>query len=163
MQCQNTGPEYLGISEEACSNAGGRWFRSNCDTLKSCIDHRPSRFDLDAPVNGDCQDSLKQWNTAYVKMEGALSKVTQKVKVQLRGNNYLHIEELQVFDSNGVSRAFNKNATQSSSYSDYLASDAVRSNVTYSHKLEQTGKYTQLFAIFQNFRVYPFLTSSDPT
>ncbi|KAL7505952.1 hypothetical protein ACHAXN_004087 [Cyclotella atomus] len=68
MQCQNTGPKYLGISEESCNNAGGQWFRSNCHTLKRCIDNRPSRFALDAPVNGDCQDSLKQWNTAYVRV-----------------------------------------------------------------------------------------------
>ncbi|EJK46274.1 hypothetical protein THAOC_35064, partial [Thalassiosira oceanica] len=42
MECQNTGPWHLGISEEACSNAGGRWFPSPCYTLQTCINDRPA-------------------------------------------------------------------------------------------------------------------------
>ncbi|EJK46009.1 hypothetical protein THAOC_35347, partial [Thalassiosira oceanica] len=42
MECQNTGPWHLGISEEACSNAGGRWFPSPCFTLQTCINDRPA-------------------------------------------------------------------------------------------------------------------------
>jgi len=41
MKCQNPGPWHLGISAGACENAGGRWFRSPCVTLKECIDQRP--------------------------------------------------------------------------------------------------------------------------
>ena len=41
MSCQNKGPWHLGISEEACENAGGQWTRSPCVTLKDCIDSRP--------------------------------------------------------------------------------------------------------------------------
>ncbi len=57
----------MGISEEACSNAGGKWFRAPCDTLKEAIDGRPSKFDLDNPVAGTCQDVLGELNVAYVK------------------------------------------------------------------------------------------------
>ena len=42
MDCQNAGPWHLGISSEACENAGGRWFRTPCVTLKECIDSRPA-------------------------------------------------------------------------------------------------------------------------
>ena len=42
MACQNRGPWHLGITSRACENAGGRWFRSPCVTLKECIDSRPS-------------------------------------------------------------------------------------------------------------------------
>jgi len=41
MSCQNPGPWHLGITEEACENANGRWVRSPCVTLKECIDARP--------------------------------------------------------------------------------------------------------------------------
>ena len=38
------------------------------------------------------------------------------VRVQLMGTNYLHMREVQVFDTSGVNRALNKLATQSSSW-----------------------------------------------
>mmetsp|Transcript_27072 Transcript_27072/g.61710 ORF Transcript_27072/g.61710 Transcript_27072/m.61710 type:complete len:1967 (+) Transcript_27072:236-6136(+) len=42
MVCQNHGPWHLGMSEEACSNAGGSWFPSPCYTLQNCINDRPA-------------------------------------------------------------------------------------------------------------------------
>ena len=69
MQCQNNGPWHLGISAEACKNAGGNWFRTPCVTLKETIDRRPSRFDLTHPVNGTCQDANKTLVTAYVSVD----------------------------------------------------------------------------------------------
>ena len=36
-------------------------------TLKEAIDGRPSKFDLDNPVAGTCQDALGELNVAYVK------------------------------------------------------------------------------------------------
>ena len=66
MECQNNGPWHLGISAEACENAGGNWFRTPCHTLKEAIDNRPSRFDLTNPVNGSCQDAEQQLVTAFV-------------------------------------------------------------------------------------------------
>ena len=68
MICQNNGPWHLGISAEACENAGGEWFRTPCVTLKETIDNRPSQFDLDAPMNGDCQYNLDRLETAYVSV-----------------------------------------------------------------------------------------------
>ena len=68
MKCQNNGPWHLGISAEACENAGGEWFRTPCVTLKETIDNRPSRFDLDAPMDGDCQYNLDCLETVYVSV-----------------------------------------------------------------------------------------------
>jgi len=42
MECQNRGPWHLGLSEEACSNAGGLWFRNPCYTLQTCVNDRPA-------------------------------------------------------------------------------------------------------------------------
>ncbi len=69
MECQYPGPFHLGISKEACENAGGNYFRTPCVTLKETIDNRPPKFNLDSPVDGDCQDSLQQLNVAYVSAQ----------------------------------------------------------------------------------------------
>ncbi len=50
----------------------------------------------------------------------------RKVRVQLEGTNYLHMSEVQVFDKNGVNRALNKPATQSSTLNELNANDASR-------------------------------------
>ena len=42
--------------------------------------------------------------------------LVHKVRVQLIGRNYLHMREVQVFDTSGVNRALNKSATQSSPF-----------------------------------------------
>ena len=68
MGCLNKGPWHLGLSEEACTNAGGQWFRTPCVTLKETIDSRPSRFDLDNPVDGTCQDNFGRLETAFVSV-----------------------------------------------------------------------------------------------
>jgi len=68
MKCQYNGPWHLGISKEACKNAGGEWFRSPCATLKETIDKRPSRFNLDNPMDGDCQYNLDRLETSFVSM-----------------------------------------------------------------------------------------------
>jgi hypothetical protein len=69
MTCQNTGPLHLGISKEACENAGGQWFRRPCVTLKDAIDERPSRFELDVPRSGSCGDALRLLDVAYLKVD----------------------------------------------------------------------------------------------
>eukprot|EP00956_Cyclotella_meneghiniana_P032663 scaffold90643_cov21-Cyclotella_meneghiniana.AAC.1 len=66
MECRNKGLWHLGISDEACENAGGKWFRTPCLTLKETIDNRPSRFDLQNPIDGTCQGSLNRLETAVV-------------------------------------------------------------------------------------------------
>eukprot|EP00956_Cyclotella_meneghiniana_P025766 scaffold54371_cov51-Cyclotella_meneghiniana.AAC.2 len=73
MECQNKGLWHLGISDEACENAGGKWFRTACLTLKDTIDNRPSRFDLDNPIDGSCQDNLNRLETAVVSASTAHS------------------------------------------------------------------------------------------
>ncbi|KAL7521065.1 hypothetical protein ACHAWX_005756 [Stephanocyclus meneghinianus] len=60
MDCQNPGPWHLGISSEACENAGGRWFRSPCVVLKECIDQRPhNSTDHFSPAFEDFAINLK--------------------------------------------------------------------------------------------------------
>jgi len=63
MDCNNRGPWHLGISDEACENAGGKWFRSPCYALKDCIDDRPKKCHTahshsqdDSGANDDCDD-----------------------------------------------------------------------------------------------------------
>jgi hypothetical protein len=113
MQCRNRGPWHLGISEEACENAGGKWNRSPCVTLKQCIDDRPPRFKLDAPQVGSCQTTPEQLNTAYVSSMLTINSV-RKVKIQLEGTNILNMREVQVLDYSGGNVAKGKSATQSS-------------------------------------------------
>ena len=43
MECQNKGLWHLGLSSQACENAGGRWFRLPCLELQACIDNRPPK------------------------------------------------------------------------------------------------------------------------
>ena len=71
MECQYNGPWHLGISSEACKNAGGEWFRTPCVTLKETIDSRPAKFDLENPLDGTCQDNLRRLETAYVSTSHA--------------------------------------------------------------------------------------------
>ena len=66
MKCKNKGLWHLGISDEACENAGGNWTRTPCITLKETIDERPSRFNLNNPVEGNCQTALRRLDTAFV-------------------------------------------------------------------------------------------------
>ena len=42
--------------------------------------------------------------------------LVHKVRVQLEGRNYLHMREVQVYDTSGVNHALNKLATQSSPF-----------------------------------------------
>lgn len=54
MECNHRGPWHLGISNEACENAGGNWFRSPCHALKDCIDDRPKKCPANSTdCNGD--------------------------------------------------------------------------------------------------------------
>ena len=66
MECKNKGLWHLGVSDEACENAGGKWIRTPCVTLREAIDNRPSRFDLDNPLDGSCQDNMGRLETAFV-------------------------------------------------------------------------------------------------
>ena len=77
MTCQHRGPWHLGISEEACENAGGEWYRTPCRTLHDCIDDRPPRFDLEAPpLDGSCQNTMGKLNTAFVSSSTAHANFT---------------------------------------------------------------------------------------
>ena len=73
MNCENKGLWHLGVSEEACENAGGTWYRAPCITLKETIDNRESRFDLDNAMSGTCQsfDNFNRWETAFVSVSNA--------------------------------------------------------------------------------------------
>lgn len=66
MRCNNKGLWHLGISEEACSNAGGKWIRTPCMTLKETIDDRPHRFDLETEIVGGCREVQNRLVTTFV-------------------------------------------------------------------------------------------------
>merc|ERR1719199_585438 len=54
MTCQKRGLFHTGLSEDACSNVGGKWFRTACINLYTCIEARPR--------NGDgYKDSFEEW------------------------------------------------------------------------------------------------------
>ncbi len=53
----------------------------------------------------------------------------RKVRVQLEGTEYLNMREVQVFDQNGENVALNKAATQSTTLTNYPASNAVNGNL----------------------------------
>ena len=84
MQCQNRGLWHLGLSDEACANAGGKWYRNPCIALKGAIDNSPSRFDLQNPVNSTCQDVSGQLETAF-----ALSLPTDHVDFPFKSSTVL--------------------------------------------------------------------------
>jgi hypothetical protein len=58
-----------------------------------------------------------------------------KVRVQLMGTNYLHMREVQVFDTSGVNRALNKLATQSSLWGVEIRSRMNDKCLDYDHDL----------------------------
>ena len=67
--------------------------------------------------------------------------LVRKVRVQLDGRNFLHMREVQVYDTSGVNRALNKPAIQSSTFAvGDPASKAVNGNLNdFSHTLEEAG------------------------
>jgi hypothetical protein len=77
----------------------------------------------------------------------ASTALTRKVRVQLGGANWnaLHLREVEVRDQNGINRALNKTATQSSNYpysASYPALVAVDGRLTgFSHTGGGTSKY----------------------
>ena len=78
------------------------------------------------------------------------ANLVRKVRVELEGQNHLHMREVQVFDQNNINRALNKRATQSSTSvdcgADNLALNAVNGDLTdMSHTLFESGKYWLLY------------------
>jgi hypothetical protein len=66
--------------------------------------------------------------------------LVHKVRVQLEGTNYLHMREVQVFDTSGINHALNKPASQSSTYIDSLPYKAVNGDLNdYSHTNLEAG------------------------
>lgn len=60
----------MGISDEACENAGGEWFRTPCVTLKEAIDKRTPKFDLDTVTDlVTFVIKSEQLTTAYVSTD----------------------------------------------------------------------------------------------
>ena len=73
-------------------------------------------------VDGTAEQTGGQFGNSEKKTFGAcptseLSKLLgRKVRVQLKGQNYLHLTEVEIWDQNGTNVALNKTATQSSAY-----------------------------------------------
>ena len=106
-------------------------------------------------VNGTTVHSGGQFGSIETKTFGAcpateLLTLARKVRVQLEGQNYLHLREVEVWDQNGTNVALNKTASQSSTWVDngltYPASNAVDGvvNITFtdmSHTNFDQGEY----------------------
>lgn len=70
------------------------------------------------------------------------------VRVQLQNTNYLHLREVQVFDSNNVNRALGKSATQSSSSVGEPAERGVNGNLDdIFHTNNEAGKFNNLLSM----------------
>ena len=117
--------------------------------------------DLPARLLTDNGDSSQKWKAIFVQpnydyallpgFPDTVNYNVRKVRVQLKGTNYLSLAEVQVFDHGNVNQALNKFATQSSTYSDsshYPAPNAVNGNLTdYTHTLWEQGEYLLLAAL----------------
>jgi hypothetical protein len=72
-------------------------------------------------VNGITYHTGGSFGSFETKTFGAcatseLLTLARKVRVQLKGQNYLHLREVEVWDQNGTNVALNKTATQSSTF-----------------------------------------------
>jgi hypothetical protein len=90
------------------------------------------------------------------------SQLVRKIRVKLEGRNYLHMKEVQVYDTSGVNRALNKLASQSSTYTQhYWGSDPASKAVNgvlydYSHTNNDAGMYHEL--TYSNLIVYTIMS-----
>ncbi|MBI3979091.1 MAG: discoidin domain-containing protein, partial [Chloroflexi bacterium] len=129
------GDMYANCSVTATNNDQGAWWQVDVGNLKieqvgrivlwnrtDCCPERLSDFDVQVSADG------VSWTTIYSQagaapnmLEIRLSAVTvpgfRYVKVQLRGQNYLSLAEVQVY-SGGTNVALNKPASQSSTFAD---------------------------------------------
>jgi hypothetical protein len=86
-------------------------------------------------------------NPSISQSPSSPSQLVHKVRVQLEGSNYLHMREVQVYDTSDVNRALNKAASQSSTYTlHYWGSDPASNAVNgvlydYSHTNGEAGMY----------------------
>jgi hypothetical protein len=86
-------------------------------------------------------------NPSISQSPSSPSQLVHKVRVQLDGFNFLHMREVQVYDTIGVNHALNKAASQSSTFNlHYWGSDPASNAVNgalydYSHTHEEAGMY----------------------
>jgi hypothetical protein len=86
-------------------------------------------------------------NPSISQSPSSPSQLVHKVRVQLDGFNFLHMREVQVYDTIGVNLALNKAASQSSTFNlHYWGSDPASNAVNgalsdYSHTHEEAGMY----------------------
>jgi hypothetical protein len=122
---------YMTLSATECLPPGEYEFTIT-DTAGDgiCCDLGQGGYDI--LVNGMINHTGGQFGSLETKTFGACpaSELSaQKVRVQLEGQNFLHLREVEVWDQNGTNVALNKTATQSSTYSTWgavrPASDAV--------------------------------------
>jgi hypothetical protein len=146
---------YVTLSATECLPPGEYEF-TIADTAGDgiCCDLGQGRYDI--LVNGMINHTGGQFGSVERKTFGAcpasdLLTSAWKVRVQLEGQNYLHMSEVEVWDKNDINVALNKPATQSSTYVGgngliYPASKAVDGVVQVSftdlsHTGNDRGKY----------------------
>jgi hypothetical protein len=104
----------------------GKYEFTITDTGGDGIDLEQGRYDIF--VNGIINHTGGQFGSIETKTFGEcpsseLLTFARKVRVQLKGQNFLHMREVEVWDQNGTNVALNKTATQSSTW--------VQNGVTY--------------------------------
>ena len=90
-----------------------------------CCDHKQGRYEI--LVNGIMNHTGGEFGSLETKTFGACPKsqiLARKVRVQLEGQNYLHMREVQVWDQSGINVALNKTASQSST--EFYLGSAIR-------------------------------------
>ena len=114
----------------------------HCSGTISGVNEFNAMADLSATPIG----TQLQWSTDNsINKSGFIicfSNLVSRIRLQLKGRNWLHLREVEVFDQNGVNRALHKPATQSSTHGCFEAPKAVNGDLNdFSHTLEDTVKY----------------------
>ena len=113
--------------------------RSDCKGITQESEYT-LRTGLDLMASGTTEVSWQKSENSVLDLVGSLGNI-RKVRVQLEGTNSLLMNEVQVFDKNGLNLALNKVATQSTTWDGFLASNAVNGNLNdHSHTNSAAGK-----------------------
>jgi hypothetical protein len=138
---------YMTLSATECLPPGEYEFTIT-DTAGDgiCCDFGRGRYDI--LINGNIRHTGGQYGSLETKTFGEcpaseLLTSARKVRVQLEGQNYLHMSEVEVWDQNGTNVAFNKTATQSTAHdAESPATNAVNGNLTdWTHTSFDSGEY----------------------
>ncbi len=139
---------------QACFNDGYQYAGTKNSTECWC-GNNTGNHGVDTYTNGcnmPCRGNAGEMcgGLGHSSVYAIAATLVHKVRIELEGQNHLHMREVQVFDQNNVNRALNKTATQSSTAIDCgvnkPASNALNGNLMdISHTMFESGKYWLLY------------------